>query len=182
MTSEVGRPAWQARYPDLAGKVAVIAGTASVLKRVGTVLSDNGVLCAVVVDDRGVVDEVVQHADAMQLKSMGIVADPTQLDTWERVRPHIEQRLGPIDIGVVIAPPAARALMLSALLPDMAARRRGVLVEAGSVVERLDMPDGVRHRGISGGSGFLPTDLAAVVALCASDVLMAPTVMTRLDG
>lgn len=173
MTSEVDAAAWHGTYPDLAGKVAVVAGASSVLRESMRELGRNGVLCALVADDRDLVTAATDDADRLGIGSFGIVADAGNRDTWLRVRPHIEQRLGPIDIAVVIAPEAIRLLILSALIPDMAARRRGVLIECGSDVKRLDVPTGLRHREITAGAGTMTSNLAAAVAFSASDTLTA---------
>jgi hypothetical protein len=178
---EINRAAWQARYPDLTGKVAVVAGTSSVLVHVMRELCRNRVTTALVVEDRALVSAATDYADELDLASLGIVADPSQRETWTRIAPHIEQRLGPIDIAVVIAPEATRMLVTTVLMPDMAARRHGVIVEAGAKVAARDMPDGLRHRSVTGGPGASPTDLAAAVTLCASDVLTASRVAIVLD-
>lgn len=180
VTSEVGGQAWQARYPDLAGKVAVLAGSSSVLAEVMRELCRNSVASALVVEDRALVAVATDYADQLGVASLGIVADPGSLDTWQRVAPHIEQRLGPIDIAVVVAPAATRLLVVTALIPDMTARRRGVIVEAGAEVAPLAMPNGLRHRSVTGGPGASPVDLAAAVTLCASDVLTAAEVAVAI--
>jgi hypothetical protein len=176
----VTREVWAARYPDLAGKAAVLAGTSSVLEVASMVLGQGGVMCALVANDRDVVGRATSHADDRGVASLGIVADPGEPDTWKRVAPHIEQRLGPIDIVVAIGPPAERLTIASALMPDMAARRRGVIVEAGAKVDVLAVPDGLRHRAVSGTAGVSALDLAAVIALCASDVLTSREVSIQL--
>ncbi|HWC34776.1 MAG TPA: hypothetical protein VG650_08105 [Mycobacteriales bacterium] len=171
---------WTARYADLAGKAAVLAGTSSVLGEVARVLADNGVMAALVVNDRELVDAATGYAAEIGVASIGLVADPAERGTWERVSAHIEQRLGPIDIAVAIAPPEVRREIVTALLPDMAARRRGVIVEAGASVEPLPMPTGLRHRAVSGAAAVDARDLAAAIALCVSDVLSATAVDIRL--
>lgn len=180
VTSEVEPSAWHALYPDLAGKVAVVAGASSVLREVMRELGRNGVLSALVADDRDLVTAATDDADQLGIGSFGVVADAGSRETWQRVRPHIEQRLGPIDIAVVVAPEAMRLLILSALIPDMAARRRGVLIECGSNVARLDVPAGLRHVAITAGAGTTVGNLAATVAFSASDVLNATHVATTL--
>jgi NADP-dependent 3-hydroxy acid dehydrogenase YdfG len=176
----VTREVWTAHYADLAGKVAVLAGTSSIVAPLAHAFCDNAALIALVVDDRAVVDQATSYADQTGVASLGIVADPAQRSTWDRVAPHIEQRLGPIDIMVAIGPPAVRTVIAAALMPDMAARKRGVIVEAGSKVGPLSVPAGLRHRAVSAGEGVSPWDLAAAVTLCASDVLVAPKVTIDL--
>jgi hypothetical protein len=174
MTTEGPGTAWHARYPDLAGKVAVVAGTSSVLGAVMRHLGRNGVACALVANDRELVTGATDEADRQGIASLGIVADAGLRETWQRVAPHIEQRLGPIDIAVVIAPPDTRLLIASALMPDMAARSRGVIVEAGTDVGvgvGVTVPDGLRHRSVTAGAGARQGDIAAAIELCVSDVL-----------
>jgi NAD(P)-dependent dehydrogenase (short-subunit alcohol dehydrogenase family) len=127
------------------------------------------------------VTSATDYADQLDIASFGIVADPASPETWQRVVQHVEQRLGPIDIAVVIAPAAIRALVVNVLLPDMTARRRGVIVEAGAEVLPLTVPHGLHHRAVMGSSGAKATDLAAAIALCASDVLTAAQVTITID-
>jgi NAD(P)-dependent dehydrogenase (short-subunit alcohol dehydrogenase family) len=181
VTSEVAGPAWRARYPDLSGKVAVVAGASSVLDEVMRELCRHGVTPALVVNDRALVTAATDYADRLGIASFGIVADAASRETWHRVRPHIEQRLGPIDIAVVIARAATRLLILTELMPDMAARKRGVIVEVGKKVEALDMPLGLRHRAVTAGGSASVRDIAAAVALCASDILTATHVNVEID-
>ncbi|HVT65319.1 MAG TPA: hypothetical protein VHD81_09205 [Mycobacteriales bacterium] len=176
MTSEV----WPARYPDLNGKAAVLAGTSSVLVGIARVFCDNGVMPALVVDDRDSVEAATAYAEQLGVTFMGIVADAAERSTWDRVTQHIEQRLGPIDIAAVVAPPAVRMLVASALMPDMAARRRGVVVEVGASVESMEVPAGLRHRAVSATAGVRALDIAAAVLLSASDVLDATQVQIAL--
>jgi len=178
--AHVTREVWAAHYPDLAGKAAVLAGTSSVLEAASMVLGQGGVMCALVANDRDIVGRATGQADDMGVASLGIVADPGEHKTWQRIAPQIEQRLGPIDIVVAIGPPAARLTIASALMPDMAARRRGVIVEAGAKVDPLAVPDGLRHRAVSAAAGVSALDLAAVIALCASDVLTSHEVSIQL--
>jgi hypothetical protein len=171
---------WSARYPDLAGKVVVVAGESSVLFEVTVMLVANGAVPAVVAPDRSIVDEAAAAADAAGRAGLGITADPSQPETWDRITPHIEQRLGPIDVAVVIAREPTRQVIVDALVPDMVARARGVIVEAGAVVAPRSLPDGVRHRAIQGTAGVAASDLAQVALLCASDTIAAPGLVVAL--
>jgi NAD(P)-dependent dehydrogenase (short-subunit alcohol dehydrogenase family) len=176
----VTREVWEARYPDLAGKTAILAGASSALAEVGRCLCRHGAMPAVVAEDRELVASVTSHADGIGAKSFGIVAEPGSRETWARVAPHIEQRLGPIDIVVVVAPPDIRQAVITALMPDMSVRRRGVIAEAGERVDPLTLPAGLRHRSISGATSVEPADLANTIAFCVSDLLTAPQVEIRL--
>lgn len=171
---------WTARYPDLAGKVVVVAGESSVLFEVTVVLVANGALLAVVAPDRSVVDEAVAVAEAGDHAILGMAVDPSRPETWDRIAPHIEQRLGPIDVVVVIASERTRGVIVDALVPDMATRARGVVVEAGAAVAQRQLPPGVRHRAIQGTADVTASDIAHVVMLCASDTISAPTLLVTL--
>jgi NAD(P)-dependent dehydrogenase (short-subunit alcohol dehydrogenase family) len=148
----------------------IVAGESSDLLEVTRTLAANGVLLAVVAPDRTLVAGAVALAEAAEGVVFGITTDPSARQSWSRIAPHIEQRLGPIDVVVSIATPVTREVIAAALLPDMAARRRGVLIEAGVGVESRPTPAGVRHRAVTRGN-FTAADLAASVLLCASDTL-----------
>jgi hypothetical protein len=74
-----------------------------------------------------------------------VTGDPADPALWQRVTPHAEQRLGPIDIVVLAGDVAMRNLVVEKLLPDMAARRRGVIVELGPDLAARSVPPGVHH-------------------------------------
>lgn len=176
MTSGV----WQARYPDLAGKVALVAGDFDGLVDLVTALAANDVPMCVVASERNVVDAALAAAESSTGAVMGITAPPADADTWQRVLPHAEQRLGPIDILVAAGSAPARVCVIGAALPDMAARRRGVIVEVGGDLPGALTPPGVRRRLVVLGPTTSPADVAAAVALCASDVLAAARVTLEL--
>jgi hypothetical protein len=169
---------WTARYPDLTGKAIIVAGDSRRLIEVVRGFAANAALLAIVAADRDIVDEAVQVAESLDAAVVGMTADPASAEVWERIRPHIEQRLGPIDVAVTIGAAPLRQAVSAALLADMAARRRGVLIEVDASVAPVATGDGVRHRGIETGStdSLTDTDIAAVVLLCASDTITAPSV------
>ncbi|HVV76189.1 MAG TPA: hypothetical protein VHC43_09150 [Mycobacteriales bacterium] len=174
MTSE----GWAARYPDLAGKVALVAGDHEALVAVVAAFAANGSPVCVVASDRGEVDASIAAAGHSGV--MGVVSAPEDPATWARVLPHAEQRLGPIDIVVVLGDAPGRDAVRSAALPDMKARRRGVLVEVADDGGHDDSTGAVRHRRVYVEAATRPQDVAAVVALCASDVLAAAVADIRL--
>jgi hypothetical protein len=171
-------PAWTARYADLTGKAAIVTGDdATTVVEVVRALAANGGLVAVVAD-RAAVDSAVAVAMGLDAQVFGMAADPADESAWARIVPHVEQRLGPIDIVVAIGEPDARAVLANAVVGDMAARRRGIVVEVG--------PDpvgpqhgGVRRRHVIGGE---PDAIAAAVLLCASDAMPAVTLRLDLDS
>jgi hypothetical protein len=167
--------AWTARYADLTGKAAIVAGDdAATIVEVVRVLAANGALLAVVADRR-TVDAAVAVAMGLEAQVFGMAADPASPEAWLRIVPHVEQRLGPIDVVVTIGEAASRAALADAVVGDMAARHRGVVVEVGPdpVGPRRD---GVRRRHVLGGD---PDAVGAAVLLCASDAMPAATL--RLD-
>jgi NAD(P)-dependent dehydrogenase (short-subunit alcohol dehydrogenase family) len=169
---------WLTRYPDLTGKTMIVAGDSSYLLEVTQALAGNGVLLAIVAPDRQLVEAAVALAEAADGVVFGITADPSAAVIWQRIASHIEQRLGPIDVVVAIATAPTRRVIAKALLPDMTARHRGVLIEAGAKVVSRPTPAGVHHRAITGGN-FTARDLAACVLLCASDTLAVPQLVVR---
>jgi hypothetical protein len=164
---------WTARYPDLTGKAIVLAGDSRRLVEVARGLAANAAMLAIVATDRDIVEEAVQIAESLDATVVGMTADPASAQVWERIAPHIEQRLGPIDVAVALGDLALRAAVSAALLPDMAARHRGVLVEVDAIVSPITASGGVRHRAILTGSpeAFADGDIAAAVLLCASDTI-----------
>jgi hypothetical protein len=169
---------WTAQYPDLTGKAIVVAGDSRAIVAIVRSLAANAALVAIVAADRELVDESIQVAEALGASVVGMTADPSSPAVWERVAPHIEQRLGPIDVAVAAGPAVLREVVTAALLPDMAARHRGVVVEVDAIVAEATTTAGVRHRGIqTGAEGVTDDDLAALVLLCASDAVASHRLM-----
>jgi hypothetical protein len=172
---------WTARYPDLTGKAIVVAGDSRRLIEVVRSLAANAALLAIVAADRDVVDEAVQVAESLDAVVVGMTADPASAEVWQRIAPHVEQRLGPIDVAVAIGDEALRQAVAAALLPDMAARSRGVLIDVDATVTAVAATAGVRHRGIQTGSEQVSdTDVAAAVLLCASDTIATDGMLVTL--
>jgi hypothetical protein len=165
--------AWTARYPDLTGKAIVVAGASRTLIEVVRGLAANAALVAIVALDREVVDEAVQIAESLDASVVGVTADPSAAGVWDRLAPHVEQRLGPIDAAVAIGPVGMRRAVATALLPDMATRARGVIVDVDVTVEPVTTTAGVRHRAIQTAAGLDDADIAAAVLLCVSDTVAA---------
>jgi hypothetical protein len=182
MTSGVEPPPWLARYPDLVGKVAVICGDDATTPGIVTALSASGVAIALAAPSRATVEGAIEAADTHGVPIFGVTADPADPATWARIGPHAEQRLGPIDIVVCLGADAAQDAVIAALLPDMAARRRGVVVEVGERSTTSHDASGVRRRTVSPTATTGVHDIAAAVALCASDVLLSPSAEIRLGG
>jgi hypothetical protein len=156
--------------------VIVAGDPGGILIDVVRALAANGALIAVVATDRGVVDAATAGLDA---QGFAMAADPMSETVWARIVPHVEQRLGPIDVVVTIGTTATdRAVVAAAVVGDMAARRRGVVIEVGP-----DPPgptwDGVRRRHIVGGAAEA---VAAAVLLCASDAMPASALRVELQA
>jgi NAD(P)-dependent dehydrogenase (short-subunit alcohol dehydrogenase family) len=175
MTSE-----WPVRYADLAGKTMIVASESSVVVEITRTLATNGALLAIVVPDRGVLDQCLAITEELDVASFGVHGDPSNPQLWERIGQHIEQRLGPIDVVVVAAAAATRNVVAAALLPDMVARQRGVLIEIGTKIPYRPAKSGVRHRAIQGAYDPAPQDLAAAAAFCASDTMTAQALLVSI--
>jgi hypothetical protein len=132
--------------PGLAGKVAIVAGEpAQVILEVVATFAANRMPVAVVVGDRQVASQAAAMYDGTDVGFIPVTADPADPTVWQRVGPHAEQRLGPIDVVVVAGPVAVRDLIVTTLLPDMASRKRGVIVEIAADASERPVPPGVRH-------------------------------------
>jgi len=131
----------------LAGHVVVLAGPrgdTSVEARglavtTGMSLLACGMLVAAVTDDSGAIDDLARDAAGEGLEPpVSWRADPADAETWHRLYPHIEQRLGPVD--AVVADPAALELVESVFRPDMLRRGHGAIVpisQADPAVEAI---------------------------------------------
>jgi NAD(P)-dependent dehydrogenase (short-subunit alcohol dehydrogenase family) len=172
-------PPWTARYADLTGKAVIVAGDdPAAVVEVVRALAANGALIALVAADRATVDAAVAVADGLEAQVFAMAADPASEAVWQRLVPHVEQRLGPIDVVVAIGDAASRAVLAAAVVGDMAERRRGVVIEVGPDPSR-PATDGVRRRHVVGGE---PDGVAAAVLLCASDAMPAMSLRLDLDA
>jgi 3-oxoacyl-[acyl-carrier protein] reductase len=144
------------RFPDLAGKVAVVTGGS---KGIGAatcrVLAANGVRVAVIARSRPGIDALVEELRAGGAEAIGIPADCARLADLERMRDEVEHRLGPADIllayaggfssftpveetgedewrEVVDANLTSTFLTVKAFIPGMMERRSGVIVTMAS--------------------------------------------------
>ena len=106
-----------------AGRVFIVAGDAAVL----------GALAEALVGDSALV-AVVSQIHLMPAAAASFRADHRDPDVWDRMVPHVEQRLGPID--AVITDEGGLEVAERLLGPDL--RRRGhgavVVVDADSDV------------------------------------------------
>src|SRR5919206_3372987 len=88
-----------ARYPDLAGKVAVITGSS---KGIGAatarLLAVNGARVVVNGRDEDAVAETVRGIRAAAGEATGVVADLGDPDAPERLREEAERAYGPVEL------------------------------------------------------------------------------------
>jgi NADP-dependent 3-hydroxy acid dehydrogenase YdfG len=137
--------------PGLAGKVAIVAGEpGNVILDVVRAFSANQMPVAVVCADREATAAAASMYDGTDVGIIAVTADPADPEVWERVGPHAEQRLGPIDVVVLAGPPAVRETVIAALLPDMAFRKRGAIIEIAAEASARAVPEGVRHYALAG--------------------------------
>jgi NAD(P)-dependent dehydrogenase (short-subunit alcohol dehydrogenase family) len=133
-------------HPGLSGKVAIVAGThtGTILDVVGA-FATNRMPVAVVAPDRAAMTTAESLFADSDIRVIAVTGDPSEPALWQRVAPHAEQRLGPIDVVVLAGDAAMRDLVVATVLPDMAARRRGVIIELGPELAERRMPTGVHH-------------------------------------
>jgi hypothetical protein len=161
------------RFPDLIGKAVIAVGTDDSLVEITRLLATNAMLIAVVAPDRDLVRRCVDTAEAQGAMVNGFTVDPADAAVWARIRPHIEQRLGPIDVAIVAGADRVRAVVVDAVRPDMVARKRGVIIEVGPDAAADRRAPGVRHHVVDAAQ---PEDtLAALVTQLASDTAAPPT-------
>lgn len=112
--------------PVLTGRVFIVAGSGSRLGEVADALVAAHALVAVV-GSIPVSSEVAAHFHA----------DPADEAVWERVVPHVEQRLGPVD--GVITDQASRVIGERMVGPDFGRRGHGavIAIEDTSDVEEI---------------------------------------------
>jgi hypothetical protein len=111
-----------------AGRVFVVAGSSASLGVAADALTTAEALVAVV-------GPVPLTTDA----AAHFHADPTDAGVWERVVPHVEQRLGPID--GVLSDRAAQPVAERRVGPDLRRRGHGAVVV---VDDGIDVDDVLR--------------------------------------
>jgi hypothetical protein len=171
---------WTARYPDLTGKAVIVAGDSPAIVAVAHAFAMNGSLLAIVAGDRAIVDGAVSAAEEQGSAVMGMTTDPASASGWQRLASHIEQRLGPIDVAIALGEAATREVIGRALLPDMAARHRGVFVEVGDAVAAAPLAPGLRHRAVEA-AGLTDADVAALSLAGATDAINAAALRFSVD-
>jgi 3-oxoacyl-[acyl-carrier protein] reductase len=92
------------RYPDLAGKVAVVTGgSRGIGAATARALVANGVSVAVNGRDQEAIDGVVGELSANGGTAIGVAADVCDWSAIEAMRERVENELGPVDVLVPFA-------------------------------------------------------------------------------
>jgi hypothetical protein len=141
----------EGRDLDLAGKTVVVAGMDPAIVEIVRSLVHDRALLAIVSADHELVAVATQLAESATTPIIGLTSDPATAEVWQRNAPHIEQRLGPVDVAIAIGPVEIRERVAAAFLPDMRRRHHGLFVEAGTDVRHQGLGDGVLHRCIRTG-------------------------------
>jgi 3-oxoacyl-[acyl-carrier protein] reductase len=154
------------RYPDLAGKVAVITGSS---RGIGAatcrLLAANGAKVVVNGRDQATLHQTVEQIRADGGEATAVAADVAELDALQHLRQQTERTYGPVEVlGAFVGgggpPPGPTAqiteqewdaairgnlgvtfLTLKCFLPGMAERGRGAIVTMASTAARLASGD-----------------------------------------
>ncbi len=153
------------RYPDLAGKVAVVTGgSGGIGAATSRLFAANGVKVVVNGRNEPAIAAVVDGIKAHGGEALGMAADTTDSAAIERLRQRVEQEFGPVDILAVFAG-GGRAkpgpveqiteeewrstidanltstfLTVKSFLPRMIERHRGSIITMASSAARLPSP------------------------------------------
>jgi 3-oxoacyl-[acyl-carrier protein] reductase len=97
-------PMVAARYPDLAGKVAVVTGgSRGIGAATAAALAANGAAVAVVGRDEQALDSVASSIEAQGGRALWVAADCTAADAVEQMAATVAERLGPVGIVAAFA-------------------------------------------------------------------------------
>jgi 3-oxoacyl-[acyl-carrier protein] reductase len=162
-------------YPDLAGKVAVVTGgSRGIGAATATALALNDVVVAVVGRDAAAIAATVAAIATAGGRSIGVSADCTLEDEIGSLRQQVGDELGPVDVlatfaggnGMPVATTAETAdhwrsviesdltatfLTVSAFLPEMVARRSGVIITMSSAAARQAARSSAAYAAAKGG-------------------------------
>jgi 3-oxoacyl-[acyl-carrier protein] reductase len=91
-------------YPDLAGKVAMVTGgSGGIGAATCRLLAANGAKVAVHGRDEAKIGAVVDDIGSDGGRAMGVAADVTDFAAIERMRPRVEDELGPVEVLAAFA-------------------------------------------------------------------------------
>ena len=149
------------RYPDLAGKVAVVTGgSRGIGAATARALAANGVLVAVNGRDREAIDRVVGDLRDAGGTAIGVAADVCEWSAIEAMRARVEDELGQVDVlvpfaggfggmtpvheiteeewhSVIESNLTSTFLTVKSFVPGMIERRRGSIVTMASNAARF---------------------------------------------
>lgn len=149
-----------ARYPDLAGKVAVVTGgSRGIGAATAAALASNGVAVAAVGRDEQALTEVVSSIESRGGRALWVAADCTVAADVERMARAVSERFGPVGIVAAFAGGngmpvptdqesvehwreildddlTSTFLTVRAFLPQMVEAGRGVIVTMSSAAAR----------------------------------------------
>jgi hypothetical protein len=148
----------------LRGRVAVIAGDGPELVPICQRLLAGGVSLAVVGPDRTIVQAAIADVPDPSLTVVPMTADPSDPEVWDRLVPHAEQRLGPIDIAVAIGPKPLRDLAYDRLVADMIRRGHGVFIESDATSQPREAVMPITYRFVPRDHPDLPTEVTRQAA------------------
>ncbi|HEY1566994.1 MAG TPA: SDR family NAD(P)-dependent oxidoreductase, partial [Solirubrobacteraceae bacterium] len=180
-------PAVAARYPDLAGRVAVVTGgSRGIGAQTARALAANGADVALIARDEQALAEVASGIAAAGGNALPIRADATVEDDIARAATAITGRLGPVDIlapfagGNGMPVPTAQEtvthwrevvdseltsmfICVHAFLPGMIERRRGAIVTMASAAARQAARSSAAYAAAKAGVVAFTRHLAAEV-------------------
>ena len=149
-----------AKYPGLAGKVAVITGgSRGIGAATAGTLAVNGAAVVVVGRDQAAIAATVQAISSQGATALGVQADCTDEDELKALARTVEERLGPVDIlatfaggngmpvptntetaghwrEVIESDLTSTFLTISTFLPSMLSQRSGVIITMSSAAAR----------------------------------------------
>ena len=180
-------PAAAARYPDLAGRVAVVSGgSRGIGAQTARALAANGAKVAVIARDEGALAEVAGGIAAAGGQALPVRADATVPEDIARAAATIADALGPVDIlapfaggngmpvptvretvahwrEVVDSDLTATFICVHAFLPGMLERRRGAIVTMASAAARQAARSSAAYAAAKAGVIAFTRHLAAEV-------------------
>jgi NAD(P)-dependent dehydrogenase (short-subunit alcohol dehydrogenase family) len=181
-------PDQAARYPDLAGKVAVVTGgSRGIGAATARYLAENGVRVAVVGRDKAALDAVVGEIHWCGGRAIAVPADCTDPGALVAVRDQVERGFDEVDIVAAFAGgggapqptvtlPAeewrriiegdltATFLTVQTFLSSMVERGRGSVITMSSSGGRQPSPANAAYAAAKAGVAMLTRHLAAEVA------------------
>jgi 3-oxoacyl-[acyl-carrier protein] reductase len=149
-----------AKYPDLAGKVAVVTGgSRGIGAATASALAVNGAAVVVVGRDQAAITATVQAISGRGATALGVQADCTDEDDLKALAGTVEERLSRVDIlatfaggngmpvptntetaghwrEVIESDLTSTFLTISTFLPSMLSQRSGVIITMSSAAAR----------------------------------------------